>query len=140
MPAPVDVATAGKFRLNEFTLHSWDVRVALDPAATLRADAVPLLLDQLSMMVGWLGKAAPLEGTPLSIGVDLTDSGEAFGIAIADAVTLTPVPDNPDATLALPAEAWVRLATGRLGPRYTPSGVTVTGIDLDTLRTVFPGF
>lgn len=51
------------------------------------------------------------------------------------------VPDRPDGTLTLPAEAWLRLAVGRLGPKYTPEGVSTTGAaDLDLLRRVFPGY
>jgi uncharacterized protein (TIGR03083 family) len=140
LPAPVDVATAGKFRLNEFTLHSWDVRVAADPAATLRPDAVALLLDMLPMLVGFLGKTAPLDGRTVAVGVTLTDLDRRLGLSIADGVSLIDAPGEPDATLALPAEAWVRLVTGRLSPLRTPSTVSATGIDLDTLREVFPGF
>jgi len=140
LPAPVDVATAGKFRLNEFTLHSWDIRVASDPAATLRADAVPLLLGMLGMMVGFLGKAEPLDGKAVSILVELADLNQSLGLSIADAVSVTDAPQNPDATLTLPAEAWLRLTSGRLPDRHTPSTVSASGIDLDTLRKVFPGF
>src|SRR6202044_124620 len=39
LPAPVDVATAASFRLNELALHDWDVRVGIDPAATLAPEA-----------------------------------------------------------------------------------------------------
>jgi hypothetical protein len=40
-----------------------------------------------------------------------------------------------------PAEAWVRLVAGRLGPEYTPASVSVTGsVGLDDLRRVFPGY
>ena len=140
LPAPVDVATAGTFRLNEFTLHSWDVRVASDPAATLRADAVPLLLGVLSMMVGFLGKAEPLDGRTVAILVELADLNQSLGLSIAEAVAVTGAPSSPDATLTLPGEAWLRLTSGRLAPEHTPSTVSASGIDLDTLRKVFPGF
>ncbi len=140
LPAPVDVATAGKFRLNEFTLHSWDLRVTADPAATLRPDAVPLLLDLLPMLVGFLGKAAPMDGRAVSILVQLSDPQQSLGLSIADTVGLTDAPADPDATLTLPAETWLRLATGRLSPQHTPATVSASGIDLDTLRKVFPGF
>ena len=57
------VATVAGFRLNEFTLHTWDVAVALDPAAVLAPDAVELLLDVAPYMFGWLGRpGAVLDG------------------------------------------------------------------------------
>jgi hypothetical protein len=56
-------------------------------------------------------------------------------------VTLTDVPAQPDGELRAPAEAWLRLVSGRLGPRYASGGVTITGpLDLDDLRRVFPGY
>jgi len=142
LPAPVDLATAARFRLNEFALHSWDVRVALDPAAVLQPDAVPLLLGGLPFMLGWLAKPAPLGGRTVRLRVDLAEPGSSFGLTLGDEPSMTAVPaDAPDGILTLPAEAWLRLVTGRLAPTYTPDGVTVTGeVSLDTLRAVFPGF
>jgi len=55
-----------------------------------------------------------------------------FGLEITDTVTLIDPPPEPDATLVLPTESWLRLASGRLGAAVTPAGVTVTGpLDLD---------
>ncbi|MFD0785377.1 maleylpyruvate isomerase N-terminal domain-containing protein, partial [Micromonospora azadirachtae] len=47
LPEPVEVATAARMRLSEFALHRWDVEVGFDPSATVSADAVPLLLDNV---------------------------------------------------------------------------------------------
>src|SRR6266581_940962 len=47
LPAPVDVATAAGFRLNELALHSWDVRVGLDPAATVAPEAAAILAGRV---------------------------------------------------------------------------------------------
>lgn len=142
MPAPLDVAAAGRFRLNEFTLHSWDVRVTLDPTATVPTEAAELLLDQLSFMLGWLAKPAVLDGETVTLAVTLTDPERSFGLTLAESgSSIGDVPDEPDATVEAPAEAWLRLASGRLAPRWTPSTVEVTGkITLDTLRAVFPGY
>ena len=41
--------------------------------------------------------------------------------------------------LRLPAEAFVRLLYGRLDPDHTPPAES-TGVDLDELRPIFPGF
>jgi uncharacterized protein (TIGR03083 family) len=142
LPAPVDLATAGRLRLNEVTLHSWDVRVALDPAATLRADAVPLLLEVEAFLFGWLAKPAELGGRDLAVAVTLPDLDQAFGLTFADGTAaLGEVPAAPDATLTCPGEAWLRLVSGRLAPSRTPDGVAVTGdLTLDELRRVFPGY
>lgn len=139
LPAPVDVATAVRFRLNEFALHSWDVRATLDPSATVRAEAVPELLDQIGALLGWIGKADRL-GRAASLAVTLTDPDRSFGLLIGDGVALGEVPAAPDGALTLPAEAWLRLLTGRLRAEHTPDAVTTSGVSLDELRAVFPGF
>src|SRR5215207_3171848 len=62
LPEPVDVATAVRMRLSEFTLHSWDVRVAFDPAAALPPEATAVLLDAIDQSLSWIGKADRLDG------------------------------------------------------------------------------
>ena len=142
LPEPVDLATHASFRLNELTLHSWDVRVAADQRATLAPEAVEPLLGVLPYLMGWLGKpSSALSGGNLVVGVHTSAPDTDFGLEITDTVTLIDPPTEPDATLVLPTESWLRLASGRLGAAVTPAGVTVTGpLDLDTLRAVFPGF
>ena len=146
LPAPVDLATAAKFRLNEYTLHSWDVRVAFDPAAVLQPAAVPLLLDLVAPMVGWLARPAPLEGRSVTVRVDLRDPERSLVLALGEQTSIAAVPADAapakvDGVLALPAEAWLRLVAGRLKPPYTPCGaVAATGVSLDTLRAVFAGY
>jgi hypothetical protein len=44
------------------------------------------------------------------------------------------------ARIVLPAEALLRLASGRLDDGHLPQELTVTGVTLDALRKVFPGF
>jgi hypothetical protein len=56
MPAPVDVATAGRLRLSELALHSWDVRVAFDEHAALGPEATNQLLHGSSDMLRWISK------------------------------------------------------------------------------------
>jgi uncharacterized protein (TIGR03083 family) len=142
LPAAVDLATAARFRLSEFALHSWDVRVALTDDATVRPEAVGLLLDQVATMFGWLAKPAALQGKPAQLRVDLSDAATVFGVTLSEAGSgLGEVPEAPDGVVTLPAEAWLRLVYGRLSPERTPTGVTATGdVSLDTLRQVFPGF
>jgi hypothetical protein len=57
-----------------------------------------------------------------------------------EAVSLTPgIAEAPDGQLTIPAEAFIRLLAGRLDPDHTPA-VTATGVGLDRLRRMFPGF
>jgi uncharacterized protein (TIGR03083 family) len=141
LPEPVDLATAAKFRLSEFALHSWDVRVALDPTAVVHPAAVPLLLDQVGMMLGWVAKPAALDGRTVRLRVELSRPDRVFGVTLGESSSLVDPPDDPDAVLRAPAEAWLRLVTGRLAPDHTPDDVDVSGdLDLTTLRQVFPGY
>ena len=141
LPAPVDVAVAAS-RLGEFALHSWDVRVGTDPAATVAPEATPHLLPQMAMMAGFLGKPDASAGRTAVVAVTTTDPGEEFTLHLGEKVSVNAgAPERPDGTLALPAEAWVRLVTGRLKPPYIPAGITTTGVaDLELLRKVFPKF
>lgn len=142
LPMPVDVATAAGLRLSEFTLHTWDVEVAFDPAAVLAPAATGPLLDQAGLLIGFLGKADALDGRPVRLAIRTTAPERSFGLDIGDAVALGDEPAEPDAVLSAPAEWWLRLTTGRHAPAYTPSDVILTGdaLTLDDLRRVFPGF
>jgi uncharacterized protein (TIGR03083 family) len=142
LPAPVDVAVAASFRLSEFALHSWDVRVGTDPAATVAHEAVPHLLPQMAMMAGFIGKPDALAGRAAVIAVTTTDPDEELTLHLGEKVSVSPgSPEGSDGTLTLPAEAWTRLVTGRLKPPYVPAGITATGVaDLELLRRVFPKF
>jgi uncharacterized protein (TIGR03083 family) len=142
LPFPVDVATAASYRLNELTLHSWDVRVGFDPAATLAPEATPHLLAIDGNLAGFLGKADALDGMTAVIAVTTTDPGQSFTLTLGEKVTVSAgAPEQADGALGLPAEAWLRLLTGRLKPQYTPDGIAATGAaSLDLLRRVFPKF
>jgi uncharacterized protein (TIGR03083 family) len=142
LPAPVDVATAAGLRLTEFTLHTWDVKVAYDPAATLAPEATPLLFDFASMLVGFLGKPAELGGGPVTLAVNTTSPERSFGLDVGEKVALVDAPGSPDGVLTAPAEWLLRLIAGRHAPEHTPATVTLAHdtITLDDLRRVFPGF
>lgn len=138
LPAPVSLGEAGRLRLLEFGLHSWDVKVAADPAATVAPEAVPLLLAAAGALLGFIGKP---DGRSATLTVTLTDTDQVLGLVLGDSVSLSDAPSSADGTLSLPSEAWLRLLTGRLGAAYTPSTVTVTGpLTLDDLRGVFQGY
>jgi uncharacterized protein (TIGR03083 family) len=154
----LDIAGLAALRLGEHVLHTWDIAVALDPAATIAQDAVDLLIDTLPQRAAAAGTPVP-GGSPLE--VVTSEPLRAFHLTLDPAVTLTArdaatpdaatpdaatpdaaTPDaaTPDAAVArFPAEAFIRLVAGRLDPDHTPLGVDA-GDRLDQLRQAFPGF
>jgi uncharacterized protein (TIGR03083 family) len=140
LPQPVDVATAAGMRLHEFAMHSWDVRVAFDPTATVAADAAEVLLTLAGPLVGFVGKGDQIDGT-VRLAVHTLDPVTSFGIVIGDAVAMTDVPDPADGELTAPAEYVLRMFNGRGGAAHTPDSVVLTGaVTLADLRRVFPGY
>lgn len=122
-------------RLNEHALHTWDVEVALDPAATLPPQVAELVVDNLAMIARYTGKPA---GATITITVATTDPQRSFTVDLKpDSVTFAASTAAGPADVELPAEAFVRLVYGRLDPGHTPPGDH--GPALDTLRRVFPG-
>lgn len=142
LPAPVDVATAARLLLSELALHSWDVRAGFDEHATLTPGIAEHLLHQEPDLTGWIGKPDPLGGAKAVVAVTTSEPASVFALLLKDRISVDfDVPDEPDGTLTLPAEAWLRLVAGRLGPSHTPEDVATTGAaDLDLLRKVFPGY
>ena len=133
-PAPFDLTRVLSMRLSEHALHTWDIAVALDPGARVAPDAVELLIDQLPVLVGFLGKQAP---APVAVAVATTAPKRAF---ILDTGVVSLVPDGAapaTASLDLPAEAFVRLISGRLADA---AELTASGVTLLELKSVFPGF
>jgi hypothetical protein len=92
-------------------------------------------------MFGRIGHPEALDARG-QVAVHLSEPDRRFGLVIADSISLGDEPGAPGATFTGPAEAWVRLSTGRLAPEYTPASVTVTGdlVDLAGLRRAFPGY
>jgi uncharacterized protein (TIGR03083 family) len=139
----MDIDTTGyaRMRLSEHAVHTWDVLVALDPAATLAPDAVALLIDMVDQVAG---RSAKPDGQQRTARVTTTDPGRQFILATGEEVTLTPAdgdaaPELGVSELRLPAEALIRLVYGRLDEAHTPRAET-TGIELGELRQVFRGF
>jgi uncharacterized protein (TIGR03083 family) len=139
----MDIDTTGfaRLRLSEHAVHTWDVLVALDPAATLAPDAVALLIDMVDQVAG---RSAKPDGQQRTVRVSTSDPERQFILATGDEVTLTPVdgdaaPEPGGAELRLPAEALIRLVYGRLDEAHTPPTETA-GVELDDLRQIFRGF
>lgn len=140
-PIEVDFATVVGLRVNEHTLHTWDVEVALDPTATLPAEAAALIVDHLDLIARYTGRPT---GTEHAIEVRTSDPERAFVIELtADRVSFISAIDvagggAPDADLRMPAEAFVRVVYGRLDADHA-AGVEGDTALLDELRQVFPG-
>jgi uncharacterized protein (TIGR03083 family) len=134
-PMTLDLPTFVGMRLNEHVFHTWDVEVALHGAATLAADAVPLVVDNLDLIARYT--AQPVGGRR-TIALRTTDPSRDVTVTVgADSVEYAASGSGqPD--VVLPAEALCRLVYGRLDPDHTPA-FTGDGEALDVLRRVFPG-
>ena len=145
LPFPADVALMSGMRLYEATLHSWDVRVALDQHATLNTQEVDAALDQLigplNFMVGFLGKPEALSGTHATLRVETADPHRVLKLVLGPTISLSDEPADSDDVLTAPAEALLRLLGGRLNQMHTPETLTITSdvVTLDQLRRIFPG-
>lgn len=136
----LDAARLAGMRLAEHAVHTWDIAVALDPAATVAPDAVALLVDTLGQLAARSGKA---DGTERRLRIVTNDPERTLILQTGETVTLRPA-EGAEGTESLPevrmpAEALVRLVYGRLDPAHTPP-VETTDADLDELRKMFPGF
>ena len=134
----VDRYRYAAFRLGEHAVHTWDVVVAVQPGATVSPDAVEIILPGIARLIGFTAKP---NGRTARIHVTTTDSGHEYALTLGEPSTMVDWDGGPaDATLRIPAEAFLRLLYGRLDPVNTPDGIEVEGLTLDDLRSVFPGF
>jgi uncharacterized protein (TIGR03083 family) len=124
-------------RLGEHAVHSWDIAVSFDDKAEVAPQAVELLVNTIARVAS---RGTPA-GVPFQAGFITSAPEREFVLEVGDTVTMdtAPVADTP--TIALPAEALLRLVYGRLDPKHTPPVEAVSGhVDLDLVRRVFPGF
>lgn len=132
----VDAAGFTRTRLAEHAIHTWDVAVALDPAATVAPDAVDVIVDELALVASHSGKTV---AGPRRVQVVTTDPDRRFVIDVGDSVALlTGDGDDGSPSIRIPAEAFIRLVYGRLDAAHTPP-VELLDVDLDALRATFPG-
>jgi uncharacterized protein (TIGR03083 family) len=142
LPAPIDVGFFVGMRSSEVALHGWDVDVAFDQAATVRAYLVPFVLDRLPLFAGFFAKPT---GKTEKVSINTKDPSRFYLLELRDNGTSLSEEDGPavDARtkVEMPGEALVRLTAGRLSPGRTPAGVHAEGeLTLDELRSVFPGY
>jgi uncharacterized protein (TIGR03083 family) len=141
----LDAAGMVRLRLGEHALHTWDLAVMQDPAATVQQSAVGLLIDNVpAFLAPRLGK--PL-GEPFTVRITTTDPARDYLLIADEAISVTNWPGELSEAEAdvvphvtMPAEALLRLAYGRLDADHTPSSVSADADVLDKLRRMFPGF
>ncbi len=130
-----------RLRLGEHAMHTWDVAVTGDPAATVAPDAVDLLIDNVpGFLAPRLGRAPDVA---YRVRIQTTGPDRDYLLTAADPVGVTDWPGDgggADTEISMPSEALLRLAYGRLDPAHTPAGVVADPGYLDRLRTMFPGF
>ena len=84
-PFTFDTTGLVSLRLNEHTLHTWDIEVARDGAATLPPEGVSLVIDNLDLIGGFT--ARPDGGDLRTITIQTRDPARRFTVDIAqDAV------------------------------------------------------
>jgi uncharacterized protein (TIGR03083 family) len=136
-PFELDLAAFLGMRLNEHVVHTWDIAVALEPAAVIPDAAAEVVVDRLSMVAGFAGKPTGGERT---LNVRTSAPTRLLEVALRDgAVALSSGDPAVAPDLEMPAEAFIRLVYGRLDPGHTPA-ISGAGEDLDLLRHTFPGF
>ncbi len=130
-----------RLRLGEHAMHTWDVAVGVDPGARVAPDAVGLLIDNVPQFLApRLGKAPDVA---FRMHIRTTEPHRDYLLVAADAVSMVNWPgdgNGADGEVAMPAEALLRLAYGRLDPAHTPGEAEGDAADLERLRQVFPGF
>jgi uncharacterized protein (TIGR03083 family) len=138
---PVDLPLFLAFRLVEQALHAWDVHVAFEPATAVDAEAVALMVELLPMGVSLADPAALGRLAPAFLAVATTDPAQRFSLDLGAQARLCPAEGRAvSGYLQLPAEALVRLVTGRLDAAHTPAGTRAEGRpSLDELRQLYPG-
>jgi uncharacterized protein (TIGR03083 family) len=137
---PADAGRLLGMRLSEHAIHTWDVIVERDPSAEVAPDAVAFMIDNLDAVAARSGSNA---GGPIEVEITTTEPERTFRLSVAETVTLRPASTDdaePIAKVQMPGSALVRLVYGRLDAEHTPAATKADGIDLDALRSVFPGF
>jgi uncharacterized protein (TIGR03083 family) len=131
-----------RLRLSEHALHTWDIAVSLDKTAVVAPESVSLLIDSVPMFAAL--RPGPPQGGPFEARIVTTGPARDYLLTAAETVRVTDWPGDdaeagPPEVVRMPAEALLRLTSGRLDPEHTPSGVTADPVTLGKLRDLFPG-
>ena len=135
-PFRFDFDQAVRLRLGEHVFHTWDIEESFNTDATLQGVAVPLLFGNLELLMRFAAKPSGKEHT---LHIRTTDPQKDLALTqTIDGVELDEAQGVKEFDLEIPAEAFLRLAYGRLDEEHTPAGIDPT--HLAELRRVFPGF
>ncbi len=147
-PMSLDFPSYLAMRLAEHALHTWDVEVTVDPAATLSADAAVVILGLLPMIARF---AAKPDGSERNLVIRTAEHTGSFlltttvdGVSLAssdsraDGPTAVDIDTGTGTGTEIAAEAFVRLVYGRLDPAHTPPSADTA--EIASLRPLFPGF
>jgi len=138
MGRELDASGAVAMRLFEHAVHTWDIAVMSDASAEVLAAAVDVLVDRLPDRIGRAAKGAKPASSPARLAVTTSAPHREFSLAIGEETTAIDQDPAGDGTVVIPAEALLRLVSGRLDPAHTPSSVATTGaVGLDELRALF---
>ena len=96
LPEPADVSTVVALRLNELTLHGWDVLVMDDPATPLTPSSVDLLVDRAGVLIGFIGHPDVVEPRPVTLRVVTEAPPRQIGLELADKAALVEPPIAAD--------------------------------------------
>jgi uncharacterized protein (TIGR03083 family) len=134
-PMNLDFSGFIGMRLNEHAVHTWDIEVAADPAATIPQQVAAIVVDNLELIARYIAKPT---GNTTTVTVAITTPPRRFTITLSpDSVSFTPTTAEAPADLELTSDALTRLVYGRLDPDHTPHKDEAPA--LDVLRRVFPG-
>lgn len=135
-PMTLDFDSFVGMRLNEHTLHTWDIEVTLDETATIPTQAAALVVDNLELVARYTAKPT---GDTTTVAIATTHPPRRFTIDLTpDAVAFAPVAPGTSVDIDLAAEALIRLVYGRLDPEHTSEPIRHDPA-LVLLRRVFPG-
>lgn len=131
-------------RLNEQTLHTWDIVVMQEPGAKLTADNVADLLELNLSRLDMLARperARALGGEMIQF--DLSEPPGTVSLSFKEdlppGVTLAPLP-NPGLKVSTATETFVRLVWGRYREPAAPARLELDRPDLKAqLIAAFPG-
>jgi uncharacterized protein (TIGR03083 family) len=102
---PVPAFLMGAFQLMDYSVHNWDLRVALGKEALVEQEAANTLVPLMFGLMQICFAPERAEQVDLTIGVRITSSeNDVWTVRIADGqLTYAPgAPENPDATFSYP--------------------------------------
>jgi uncharacterized protein (TIGR03083 family) len=137
-PMTIGFDQAVGMRLSEHLLHEWDVRVTLDPTATLAPDGAARVIGSVGAIAAFAGKP---DGASETVVISTTEpSGQWAVTTTPDGISFDRIDTWDEVHVTMPTEALVRMIYGRLAPEHTPDSVEGDADTLHRLRALFPGF